>query len=181
MNKRRGWLVAGTAVVMVVVALTLVNASFDGAGIRAGERVLGMSASTAPTAVAPPPGRAERAVGPASPGWSATPLLGDAPGERYVGRIVVELGGGVVFMPSQTQAMIQRAVTVLDAGRSFPVASFALAGEPVLDRSLAARGEYRGAVIVELWDRTTNVAVAPGASAAESSAREAVAILRSFR
>lgn len=141
--------------------------------------------STQPTATAVrqvvDPSRDANYTGPVPITWRSTPLLGDAPGERYLGRIVVELGGGVVFMPSQNYALIRRAIAALEARDSFPLVEFLEPGEPLLSPPFKERGTYRGGVVVELWDTTANVAIAAHTTTAKVVVDEATASLRSFR
>ena len=81
--------------------------------------------------------------------WGLAPTPGEVPGERFLGRIVVEVGIGIVFTPSEAEELVTRAVEALGREMAFP-----LAGAPRPDVSMmrpdAPAEEFRGRVVIEL-------------------------------
>lgn len=110
--------------------------------------------------------------------WGLAPTLGEAPGEQFLGRIVVEVGIGIVITPSEASGLAARAVEALESQAAFP-----LAGAPWPDVSMmrpdAPAEEFGGRVVVELWERTVNVAITPTRLPVEGVVAQAVASLRS--
>ena len=93
--------------------------------------------------------------------WAGAPTLGAVPGERYQGRIVVEIGsngGQVNFMPIATRQLVGRATAALNSSQSFPATPALWPAIPITG-SVRGGGTFEGRIVIELWDTTTNVAV----------------------
>lgn len=111
--------------------------------------------------------------------WGAEPTLGGFPDERYLGRIVVEAGIGVVGPSSERRGLILRAVEALEAATDFPLTGPPWPDVPIM-RPDASAEEFRGRVVVELWERSVLIAVTPATVPVGDLVAEAIQVLRTF-
>lgn len=128
-----------------------------------------MSEPVARPIVAEAPRPAPRAPGVDPAVWSHRPTLGNVSGERFRGRIVIEVykaGADVAFIGTTLEAASTAAV-FLKQQELPPVTSPMWPNQPIM-ATAAAGSDYLGRVVVELWDRTARL----GASAVRSSIPE---------
>ena len=111
--------------------------------------------------------------------WSGQPTLGEVVGQRYLGRIVVEVfgaGGQTAFIPADTRAFAGRAIGALRSRGPFKVTGDPWPAAPIMGPS-HSHGAFAGRVVVELWDGATTVAVSKGAANPSELAQSAVRAL----
>jgi hypothetical protein len=111
--------------------------------------------------------------------WGLAPTLGDVPGERFLGRLMVEAGIGVVATPSEARDLARRAADALDGAIDFPLTGAPWPDLPIM-RPDAPPGAFRGRVVVELWERSVLIAVTPTTVPVGDLVAEAIEVLRTF-
>lgn len=198
MRRRWSLVVAGSlivGIVMVVVTLlqptaaTKTSTSEQAHPAKAGEQAAGGgqgSSAAQPTAAVavmqPDPGRVRRVATPpggAAVVWGGAPTLGAVPGEHYRGRIVVELGVGVAFMPNDAHQLLRQAIHTLETAASFRPTTAPWPTEPIMGANPLGT-PYEGRVVVELWDTTATVAVSAPSSSTADTVAKALTVLRGF-
>lgn len=183
--------VKGLFLLVCVLAVTLLWGAFSLAGWRspsaravsARPEVMSQSRGAEPMTTNSGSGPVVRVIEPPQPVPLPTgvplsvlgqsPTLGTVPGQTYLGRITLEFFADsppsmLSFAPSSIEQpqILQRVRTAFASQSSFPTAPAPWPGvPPIMGRNLTG---FQGRVIIEVWNTTTNIAVAPTAEASAS-------------